>query len=125
MAGQMKQFLDATGKLFANNALKDKVVSVFTSTNTQHGGQESTILSFHICMLHHGCIIAGLPYDCKYQFDMSEAHGLSPYGASTLAGPDGSRTPTKGELEGAAYQGERTAQLAADLLAGKQARTAK
>lgn len=95
MCGQMRQFLDATGKLWMNNALVGKAGSVFSSSNTQHGGQESTILSFHNTLLHQGMVIVGLPYTFKGQRVMDEISGCSPYGASTVAGADGSRLPVR------------------------------
>lgn len=117
MTGQMKTFLDQTGALWAKGALVGKVASVFTSSATQHGGQESTILTFHPVLLHLGFILVGLPYAFQGQMGYSEVMGNSPYGASTIAGGDGSRQPTKIELEGARYQGRHVAQIAA-----KQAR---
>jgi len=118
MCGQMRQFLDATGKLWADGALVGKVGSVITSTSTQHGGQESTILSFHITLLHHGMIIVGLPYSFKGQMTMDEISGCSPYGASTIAGGDGSIFPNENELAGARYQGEHVAKIARKITAG-------
>jgi NAD(P)H dehydrogenase (quinone) len=115
MCGQMRQFLDATGRLWASGALVGKVGGVFTSSSTQHGGQESTILSFHTTLLHHGMVVAGLPYAFQGQTRVDEVTGCSPYGASTIAGPDGSRTPTKNELAGARFQGEYVAKLAKKL----------
>jgi NAD(P)H dehydrogenase (quinone) len=117
MAGQMRNFLDQTGGLWAKGALIGKVASVFASTATQHGGQESTILSFHTTLLHHGMIIAGLPYSNAEQMTMSEISGGSPYGATTIAGGDGSRQPSEGELKMARSQGKRTAEIAAKLKA--------
>jgi len=114
MASQMKAFLDGTGGLWSKGALVDKIGSVFTSTATQHGGQEATILNFHTVLLHHGMIIAGLPYTFEGQSRMDEVTGGSPYGASTIAG-DGSRYPSENELEAARYQGRRVALLAAKL----------
>lgn len=116
VCGQMRQFLDATGGLWAKNALLDKVGSVFTSSATQHGGQESTILTFQVTLLHHGMILAGLPYAFAGQSRIDEVTGGSPYGASTIAGPDGSRQPSENELEAARYQGRRVAQIAAKLI---------
>lgn len=116
VCGQMRQFLDATGGLWAKNALLDKVGSVFTSSATQHGGQESTILTFQVTLLHHGMILAGLPYAFAGQSRIDEVTGGSPYGASTIAGPDGSRLPSENELEAARYQGRRVAQIAAKLI---------
>jgi len=106
MSAQMKAFLDSTGGLWAKGALVGKVGSVFTSTGTQHGGQESTILNFHTVLLHHGMIIAGLPYAFSGQTIMNEITGGSPYGASTITGGDGSRLPSDNELDGARYQGK-------------------
>ena len=115
MCGQMRQFLDATGGLWARGALVGKVGSVFTSSGTQHGGQESTILSFHITLLHQGMVVAGLPYAFQGQTRIDEITGGSPYGASTIAGPDGSRNPTENELAGARFQGEYISRLAKKL----------
>jgi NAD(P)H dehydrogenase (quinone) len=115
MCGQMRQFLDATGKLWASGALVGKVGSVFASSNTQHGGQETTILTFHCTLLHQGMVVAGLPYAFKGLMRVDELSGGSPYGATTIAGPDGSRTPTENELQGARFQGEYVAKLAAKL----------
>jgi len=117
MCGQMRQFLDATGSLWARGALVGKVGSVFTSSATQHGGQESTILSFHITLLHQGMVIVGLPYAFQGQMTMDEISGGSPYGASTIAGGDGSRFPSENELAGARYQGEHVARIARKLTA--------
>ena len=115
MTGQMKTFLDQTGALWLKGALVGKVASVFTSTATQHGGQESTILTFHPVLLHLGFVIVGLPYAFEGQMGVTEVMGNSPYGASTIAGADGSRQPSKVELEGARYQGRHVAQIAARL----------
>jgi NAD(P)H dehydrogenase (quinone) len=115
MTSQMKNFLDQAGSLWASGALVGKVASVFTSSNTQHGGQESTILTFHPVLLHLGMVIVGLPYAFQGQTTMAEIAGNSPYGASTIAGADGSRQPSQIELEGARYQGRHVAQLAAKL----------
>jgi NAD(P)H dehydrogenase (quinone) len=115
MCGQMRQFLDATGRLWAEGALVGKVGSVFTSSNTQHGGQESTILSFHITLLHQGFIIVGLPYSFQGQMRMDEITGGSPYGASTIAGGSGERMPSENELEAARFQGRHVAAIAAKL----------
>jgi NAD(P)H dehydrogenase (quinone) len=115
MCGQMRQFLDATGGLWAKGALVGKVGSVFTSSGTQHGGQESTILSFHITLLHQGMVIVGLPYAFAGQMGTDEVTGGSPYGASTIAGGDGSRLPSENELAGARYQGKYVAGIAAKL----------
>lgn len=118
MCGQMRQFLDATGGLWVKGALIGKAGSVFTSSNTQHGGQESTILSFHNTLLHHGMVIAGLPYAFAGQMDNSQITGCSPYGASTVAGVKGERQPTENELAGARYQGSYVARIAQKLQAG-------
>ena len=115
MCGQMRQFFDATGGIWKAGALTGKVGSVFTSSATQHGGQESTILSVHITLLHHGMIIAGLPYTFAGQSRIDEMTGCSPYGASTIAGNDGSRQPGVTELEGARFQGRYVAGIAAKL----------
>jgi len=116
MCGQMRQFLDLAGKLWMSGALVGKVGSVMTSSNTQHGGQESTLLSFHITLLHLGMIIVGLPYSFQGQMSTDEIMGCSPYGASTVAGNDGSRTPSDNELAGARYQGEHVARIAQKLV---------
>lgn len=115
MSGQMRQFLDATGGLWMSGALVGKVGSVFTSTATQHGGQESTLLSTHITLLHHGMIIVGLPYSFKGQMRIDEITGGSPYGATTIAGTKGERTPSKNELKAAKFQGEHVAKIAIKL----------
>ncbi|MDF1614588.1 NAD(P)H:quinone oxidoreductase [Desulfurivibrio dismutans] len=115
MCGQMRQFLDATGQLWAQGSLVGKAGSVFTSSNTQHGGQESTILSFHTTLLHHGMVIVGLPYSFSGQMEATEISGCSPYGASTIAGADGSRQPSANELAGARFQGEHVAKIAKKL----------
>jgi len=117
MCGQMRQFLDATGQLWAQGSLVGKVGSVITSSNTQHGGQESTILTFHVTLLHHGMVIVGLPYAFQGQSITDQVTGCSPYGASTIAGADGSRVPTDNELAGARYQGEHVARIAKKLTA--------
>jgi NAD(P)H dehydrogenase (quinone) len=115
MCGQMRQFLDATGQLWANGSLVGKVGSVFASSATQHGGQESTILSFHISLLHHGFVIVGLPYAFQGQMGIDEISGGSPYGASTITGGDGSRMPSENELEAARFQGKHVAGIATKL----------
>ena len=115
MCGQMRQFLDATGQLWAQGALVGKVGSVFTSSATQHGGQESTILSFHISLLHHGFVIVGLPYAFQGQMRIDEITGGSPYGASTIAGGSGERMPSENELEAARFQGKHVAGIASKL----------
>lgn len=115
MCGQMRQFLDATGQLWVSGALIGKVGSVFTSSATQHGGQESTILSFHITLLHQGMVIVGLPYSFQGQMGLDEITGCSPYGASTIAGGQGERLPSANELDGARFQGRHVASIAAKL----------
>ena len=119
MAAQMRNFLDQTGKLWLEGSLVGKVGSVFTCTATQHGGQESTILSFHTTLLHQGMIIVGLPYSEQRQMTMSEISGGSPYGASTIAGPDGSRMPSDNELAMARFQGQHVTRIAAALARGR------
>jgi NAD(P)H dehydrogenase (quinone) len=115
MCGQMRQFLDTTGGLWSKDTLVGKVGSVFTSSGTQHGGQESTILSFHIPLLHLGMVIVGLPYSFKGQTRIDEMTGGSPYGASTIAGGDGNRIPSINELDAARFQGKHVAEIAARL----------
>ena len=117
MAAQMRNFLDQTGGLWAEGALVGKVGSVFTSTGTQHGGQETTITSFHTTLLHHGMVIVGVPYACEGLSNMDEITGGSPYGAATLAGGDGARRPSENELGIARFQGEHVARIAAKLAA--------
>ncbi len=115
MCAQMRNFLDQTGGLWANGKLIGKVGSVFTSTATQHGGQETTISSFHNTLLHHGMIVVGTPYSCRELSNMSEITGGSPYGAGTLAGSDGSRCPSENELAIARFQGAHVARIAGKL----------
>lgn len=115
MCGQMKQFLDATGTLWRQGTLIGKAASVFTSSNTQHGGQESTILSFHILLLHQGMVIVGLPYSYAGLMETGTVSGCSPYGASTIAGSDGTLAPNANELAGARFQGEHVARIAMKL----------
>lgn len=117
MCGQMKQFLDATGGLWVKGALVGKPGSVFTSSNTQHGGQESTLLNFHTLLLHQGMVVVGLPYTFPGQMEMGMISGCSPYGASTIAGGDGSRRPNETELAGAFFQGAHVAKIALKLAA--------
>jgi NAD(P)H dehydrogenase (quinone) len=117
MCGQMRQFLDATGQLWLQGSLVGKVGSVFASTATQHGGQESTLLSFHITLLHQGLVVVGLPYAFQGQMRNDEITGGSPYGATTIAGTKGERTPTENELAGARFQGKHVAAIAAKLAA--------
>jgi len=111
MCGQMRQFLDSTGGLWQRNILLGKVGSVFTSSGTQHGGQESTLLTTHITLLHHGMVIAGLPYGFPGQSRTDEVTGCSPYGASTIAGGGNERWPSENELAGARWQGKYVAIL--------------
>ncbi|MEC9346417.1 MAG: NAD(P)H:quinone oxidoreductase [Pseudomonadota bacterium] len=118
MSSQMRNFLDQTGGLWAQGKLIGKVGSAFTSSATQHGGQESTLLSFHTTLLHHGMVVVGLPYSFAGQMGVDEIKGGSPYGATTIAGGDGSRQPSAVELEGARYQGRHVAEIAKKL-AGK------
>ncbi len=115
MSGQMRQFLDSTGGLWAKGALVGKPGGVFVSSATQHGGQESTILTFHTYLLHQGMIVVGLPYSFQGQTRMDEITGGSPYGASTIAGGDGSRQPSETELEGMRYQAKHIAGIALKL----------
>lgn len=115
MCGQMRQFLDATGGLWMKGALIGKPAGVFCSSATQHGGQESTILSFHTTLLHQGMIIVGLPYSFAGQMGISEITGCSPYGASTIAGGQGERMPSDNELAGARFQGAHMARIALKL----------
>ncbi|MBX3617252.1 NAD(P)H:quinone oxidoreductase [Nitrosomonas sp.] len=115
MCAQMRNFLDQTGRLWLSGGLIGKVGSVFTSTGTQHGGQETTITSFHTTLLHHGMIIVGVPYSCQEIMNMSEITGGSPYGASTLAGGDGKRLPSDNEIRIARFQGAHVAQIANKL----------
>ncbi len=115
MSAEMRAYLDSTGSLWAKGALIGKVGSVFASTGTQHGGQESTLLSFHTTLLHHGMIIVGLPYSEARQMTMSEISGGSPYGATTIAGPDGKRPPSENELAMARFQGRHAADIAKRL----------
>ena len=115
MCGQMRQFMDATGQLWLKGALVGKVGSVFVSSATQHGGQESTILSFHVNLLHQGMVVVGLPYAFQGQMRIDEITGGSPYGASTIAGGKGERMPSENELAAARFQGKHVASIAAKL----------
>ncbi|AEI15484.1 Flavoprotein wrbA [Flexistipes sinusarabici DSM 4947] len=115
MASQMKNFLDQTGSLWMNGALVGKVGSVFASTATQHGGQETTLTSFHTVLFHHGMIVAGVPYSCGELMNMDEITGGAPYGATTLANTDGSRQPTENELAIARFQGKHVAGITKKL----------
>lgn len=117
MSGQMRHFLDATGQLWAQGSLVGKAGSVFTSSANQHGGQESTILTFHVTLLHHGMVVVGLPYAFEGQMGVDEIKGGSPYGASTISGTAGERMPSEVELEAARYQGRHVATIAAKLQA--------
>ncbi|WP_414039614.1 NAD(P)H:quinone oxidoreductase [Acidithiobacillus sp. M4-SHS-6] len=111
MSGQMRNFLDRTGALWQKGALVGKVGSVFVSTATQHGGQESTILSFHPFLFHQGMVVVGVPYSCRELSNMSEITGGGPYGAGTLAKSDGSRQPSANELAIARFQGRHVAEI--------------
>jgi NAD(P)H dehydrogenase (quinone) len=115
MAAPMRNFLDQTGPLWAKGALIGKVGSVFASTATQHGGQETTITSFHTTLLHHGMVIVGVPYSESGLSHMNDVTGGTPYGATTLAGPDGSRQPSENELKIARYQGKHVAEITSKL----------
>ncbi len=115
MTAQMKNFIDQTGALWMKGALVGKVGSVMTGSGTQHGGQESTILTFHPVLLHHGMVIVGLPYSYQGQMGVDQLRGGSPYGASYVTGPDGSRQPSAQELEAAKFQGNHVARIAAKL----------
>ncbi|MBS3961737.1 MAG: NAD(P)H:quinone oxidoreductase [Sandarakinorhabdus sp.] len=115
MAAQMRNFLDQTGGLWFTRALVGKVGSVFCSTASQHGGQETTITSFHTTLLHHGMVIVGLPYTWEGNSIMGEVSGGTPYGITTIAGADGSRMPSANELDGARFQGRHVTEIAARL----------
>jgi len=115
MAAQMRNFLDQTGPLWMKGSLIGKIGSVFASTGTQHGGQETTITSFHTTLLHHGMVIVGVPYSESGLLHMADVTGGTPYGATTLAGPDGSRQPSENELKIARYQGKHVAEIASKL----------
>ena len=115
MAGQMRNFLDQTGGLWAGGKLIGKVGSVFASTGTQHGGQETTITSFHTTLFHHGMVVVGVPYSCEGLTNMKEISGGTPYGATTLADGDGSRQPSTNELDIARFQGKHVADIAKRL----------
>jgi NAD(P)H:quinone oxidoreductase type IV len=118
MAAQMRNFLDQTGGLWAKGSLIGKVGSVFTSTGTQHGGGETTIITTHVTLLHHGMILVGVPYSCQELTNMNEITGGSPYGAGTLAGADGSRQPSANELAIARFQGRHVAEITKKLVGG-------
>ncbi|WP_336485301.1 NAD(P)H:quinone oxidoreductase [Methylobacterium nigriterrae] len=117
MAAQMKQFIDQTGSLWAQGKLVGKVGSAFTSTASQHGGQETTLTSFHTVLLHHGMVIVGLPYAFQGLNGVEAVKGGTPYGATTIADGDGSRQPSQVELDGARFQGRHVATIAAKLAA--------
>ena len=119
MCAQMRNFLDQTGGLWMKGALIGKVGSVFTSSATQHGGQETTITSFHSTLLHHGMVIVGVPYSEQRQMKIDEITGGSPYGASTITGGDGSRQPSENELAIARFQGKHVATIADQLKRGR------
>jgi NAD(P)H dehydrogenase (quinone) len=115
MCGQMRNFLDQTGSLWQQGKLVGKVGSVFASTATQHGGQETTLTSFHTTLLHQGMIVVGVPYSCSGLMNMDEISGGTPYGATTISKGDGSRMPTANELAIAKFQGQHVAGIAAKL----------
>jgi NAD(P)H:quinone oxidoreductase type IV len=119
MCAQMRNFLDQTGGLWMKGGLIGKVGSVFTSSATQHGGQETTITSFHSTLLHHGMVIVGVPYSEQRQMKIDEITGGSPYGASTITGGDGSRQPSENELAIARFQGKHVATLTGQLKRGR------
>jgi NAD(P)H dehydrogenase (quinone) len=119
MAAQMRNFLDRTGGLWARGQLVGKVGSVFAVTGTQHGGQETTITSFHTTLLHHGMVVVGLPYTFEGLVKMDEISGGTPYGATALAGSDGSRPVSANELDGARFQGRHVATIARALSVGR------
>jgi NAD(P)H dehydrogenase (quinone) len=120
MCAQMRNFLDQTGSLWMEGGLVGKVGSVFGSTGTQHGGQETTITSFHTTLLHHGMIVVGVPYAAQELLNMQEISGGTPYGATTLAGADGSRKPSANELVIAKYQGKHVAKITRALKLGRK-----
>ena len=117
MTSQMANFWDQTGGLWFQDRLVGKVGAAFTSTASQHGGQEMTLVNIHNMLMHHGMVIVGLPYSFKGQLTLDEVTGGTPYGASTLAGGDGSRQPSANELDGARFMGRHVAQIAAKLSA--------
>jgi NAD(P)H dehydrogenase (quinone) len=121
MCAQMRNFLDQTGKLWLAGALVGKVASVFSSTATQHGGQETTIVTTWVTLAHHGMILVPIGYAAPETLHMDEAQGGGPYGATTLAGTDGSRQPTENELNIARFQGRHVAEITRALLRGRQA----
>jgi NAD(P)H dehydrogenase (quinone) len=111
MCGQMRTFLDQTGSQWMRGSLIGKVGSVFTSTATQHGGQETTLTSFHSTLMHQGMVIVGVPYSCTALLNMDEITGGTPYGASTISDSDGSRQPSENELAIARFQGRHVGQI--------------
>lgn len=115
MASQMQAFWDTTGGLWFSGALIGKVGGAFTSTASQHGGQETTLTGFHKTLLHHGLIVVGLPYNYQDQMTLEAVHGGSPYGATTITGGDGSRMPSEIDLGGARHQGKHIAEIAKKL----------
>jgi len=119
VSSQLRSFIDQTGGLWYSGALVGKVGSVFTASASQHGGQESTILSFVPTLMHHGMVVVGLPYAFQGQTGVDEVKGGSPYGATTITGSDGSRQPSAVELDGARFQGRHVATIAAALVAAK------
>ena len=119
VSSQLRSFIDQTGGLWYTGALVGKVGSVFTASASQHGGQESTILSFIPTLMHHGMVVVGLPYAFQGQTGVDEVKGGSPYGATTITGSDGSRQPSAAELDGARFQGRHVATIAAALVAAK------
>jgi len=121
MTSQMRNFWDQTGPLWGRGALVGKVGSAFTSTASQHGGQETTLTSIQTTLMHHGMVIVGLPYSFTGNTIMTEVSGGTPYGASTITGPDGSRQPSDNELAGARFQGKHVAEIAAALVKGRAA----
>jgi len=120
MCAQMRNFLDRTGGIWAAGGLTGKVGSVFTSTGSQHGGQETTIASFHFTLLHHGMIIVGVPFTESRLTNMNEITGGGPYGAGTMAGSDGSRWPSQTELAIARFQGRHVAEITRALVHGRR-----
>ena len=118
MCAQMRNFLDQTGGLWMRGALVGKIGSAFVSTASQHGGQETTLTSFHTTLLHHGMIIVGVPYSEPRLTVLDEVTGGTPYGATTITGSDGSRQPSENELAIARFQGQHVASVAAQLVAG-------
>jgi NAD(P)H dehydrogenase (quinone) len=121
MCAQMRNYLDQLGGLWVKNAFVGKIGSVFASTGSQHGGQETTITSFHTTLFHLGFVVVGVPYSEKGLTNMDEISGGTPYGATTLAGNDGKRQPSENELAIARYQGKHVAQIASDLKRGRDA----